>query len=195
MESAERLHAKRTLTKHSPCRYAVNNGFQYQLQLSRINQLRLGDWLQTMGSFVTSAINHLRYATMKSLIYGILLASALAAPALSLAQSNAPVTRAQVDAELKQLEAAGYRPGSTTITIRLTSSRHRNVSTRSTARQRDTEAQCPPRVRPDVRPPYRPLTRGPSSATARPGAVCEAWTILMHVGSHASVESSARLHL
>jgi len=65
-----------------------------------------------MGSFVTSAINHLRYATMKSLIYGILLASALAAPALSLAQSNAPVTRAQVDAELKQLEAAGYRPGS-----------------------------------------------------------------------------------
>ncbi|TCK32748.1 uncharacterized protein DUF4148 [Paraburkholderia sp. BL8N3] len=49
---------------------------------------------------------------MKSAIYGILLASALAAPTLSLAQSNAPVSRAQVNAELKQLEAAGYRPGS-----------------------------------------------------------------------------------
>ena len=38
------------------------------------------------------------------------LAIALVTPALSLAQeSNAPVTRAQVRAELVQLEAAGYK--------------------------------------------------------------------------------------
>jgi hypothetical protein len=35
----------------------------------------------------------------------------LAAPVASFAQSNQPVTRAQVRAELVQLEKAGYQPG------------------------------------------------------------------------------------
>ena len=38
------------------------------------------------------------------------LAALAAAPVLSFAQSNQPVTRAQVRAELVQLEQAGYRP-------------------------------------------------------------------------------------
>ncbi|SDB86966.1 DUF4148 domain-containing protein [Paraburkholderia lycopersici] len=49
---------------------------------------------------------------MKNLIATALAATVLAAPALSFAQANqAPVTRAQVRAELVQLEKAGYRPG------------------------------------------------------------------------------------
>ncbi|WP_048987252.1 DUF4148 domain-containing protein [Burkholderia cenocepacia] len=49
---------------------------------------------------------------MKSLIYAAVAASALAVPLMSFAQqSNGPVTRAQVRAELIQLEQAGYRPG------------------------------------------------------------------------------------
>jgi hypothetical protein len=38
------------------------------------------------------------------------LAALAAAPVVSFAQSNEPVTRAQVRAELVQLEQAGYRP-------------------------------------------------------------------------------------
>jgi hypothetical protein len=49
---------------------------------------------------------------IKSLVSTVALASALAAPAVSFAQqSNGPVTRAQVRAELVQLEKAGYQPG------------------------------------------------------------------------------------
>jgi hypothetical protein len=48
---------------------------------------------------------------MKSLIQAVVVAAALAAPVLSFAQSNAPVTRAQVRTDLVQLEKAGYRPG------------------------------------------------------------------------------------
>src|SRR5258707_14748981 len=49
---------------------------------------------------------------IKSLVSAVALASALAAPAVSFAQqSNGPVTRAQVRAELVQLEKAGYQPG------------------------------------------------------------------------------------
>jgi Domain of unknown function (DUF4148) len=47
----------------------------------------------------------------KSLVSAVALASALAVPAVSFAQqSNGPVTRAQVRAELVQLEKAGWRP-------------------------------------------------------------------------------------
>ena len=46
---------------------------------------------------------------IKSLVSTVALASALAAPAVSFAQqSNGPVTRAQVRAELVQLEKGGY---------------------------------------------------------------------------------------
>jgi hypothetical protein len=48
---------------------------------------------------------------MKSLIQSVLVAAALVAPVAVFAQSNAPVTRAQVRAELVQLEKAGYHPG------------------------------------------------------------------------------------
>lgn len=48
---------------------------------------------------------------MKNLIAAALAATVLAAPALSFAQAEqAPVTRAQVRAELVQLEKAGYCP-------------------------------------------------------------------------------------
>ena len=47
---------------------------------------------------------------MKSLIQAVVVAAALVAPVASFAQSNAPVTRAQVRAELAQLEKAGYNP-------------------------------------------------------------------------------------
>lgn len=48
---------------------------------------------------------------MKSLIQAVVVAAVLAAPVASFAQSNQPVTRAQVRAELIQLEKAGYEPG------------------------------------------------------------------------------------
>ncbi|MBP0592532.1 DUF4148 domain-containing protein [Paraburkholderia sp. LEh10] len=47
---------------------------------------------------------------MKSLIKAVAIAAVLAAPIASFAQSNQPVTRAQVRAELVQLEKAGYNP-------------------------------------------------------------------------------------
>jgi opacity protein-like surface antigen len=48
---------------------------------------------------------------MKSLIQAVVIAAVLAAPVAAFAQSNQPVTRAQVRAELIQLEKAGYHPG------------------------------------------------------------------------------------
>ena len=46
----------------------------------------------------------------KFLISALVISSALAAPAFAFAQSNGPITRAQVKAELVQLEKAGYSP-------------------------------------------------------------------------------------
>jgi hypothetical protein len=53
---------------------------------------------------------------MKSLINAVALALVLAAPVASFAQSSQPETRAQVRAELVQLEKAGYRPSADKIT-------------------------------------------------------------------------------
>lgn len=50
---------------------------------------------------------------MKSLVHAVAVAVAavvITVPVASFAQSNAPVTRAQVRAELVQLEKAGYSP-------------------------------------------------------------------------------------
>jgi hypothetical protein len=47
---------------------------------------------------------------VKHLIQAVVVAAALAAPVAVFAQSNQPVTRAQVRAELIQLEKAGYNP-------------------------------------------------------------------------------------
>ena len=47
---------------------------------------------------------------MKSLIKAVWLIAVIAAPVASFAQSNQPVTRAQVNADLIQVESAGYNP-------------------------------------------------------------------------------------
>ncbi|AJZ63983.1 DUF4148 domain-containing protein [Paraburkholderia fungorum] len=47
---------------------------------------------------------------MKSLISAVVVAAALVAPVASFAQSNQPLTRAEVRAQLVQLEKAGYNP-------------------------------------------------------------------------------------
>ncbi|MFM0504480.1 DUF4148 domain-containing protein [Paraburkholderia caffeinilytica] len=48
---------------------------------------------------------------MKSLIKAVAVALVLAAPVASFAQSNQPLTRAEVRAQLIQLEQAGFHPG------------------------------------------------------------------------------------
>ena len=47
---------------------------------------------------------------MKSLLIAVVTASVFAAPVVALAQSNGPLTRAQVRDEIVQLEKAGYNP-------------------------------------------------------------------------------------
>ncbi|HEY1996292.1 DUF4148 domain-containing protein [Paraburkholderia sp.] len=47
---------------------------------------------------------------MKLLIQAVAIAAVLAAPVASFAQSNQPLTRAEVRAQLVQLEKAGYSP-------------------------------------------------------------------------------------
>ncbi|MEX3935370.1 DUF4148 domain-containing protein [Paraburkholderia phymatum] len=46
------------------------------------------------------------------LVQSLFVAALIAAPAISFAQSNQPLTRAQVRAELVQLQQAGYDPAS-----------------------------------------------------------------------------------
>jgi Domain of unknown function (DUF4148) len=59
-----------------------------------------------------TTIQFRRQFTMKTLIYAALVAGALAAPALSFAQeATAPMTRAEVHADLVRVEQAGYSPG------------------------------------------------------------------------------------
>lgn len=47
---------------------------------------------------------------MKSLIKAVAIAATLAIPAVSFAQSNQPLTRAQVRQELIEINHAGYNP-------------------------------------------------------------------------------------
>jgi hypothetical protein len=49
---------------------------------------------------------------LMKLVQSLIVAALIAAPAVSFAQSNQPVTRAQVRAELVQLQQAGYNPAS-----------------------------------------------------------------------------------
>ncbi|MBP0590918.1 DUF4148 domain-containing protein [Paraburkholderia sp. LEh10] len=53
---------------------------------------------------------------MKSLIKAVAVAAVLAVPVMSFAQSSQPVTRAQVRAELVQLEKTGYVPSNSNDT-------------------------------------------------------------------------------
>ena len=48
---------------------------------------------------------------MKSLIQAVVVAAALAAPVAAFAQADQPLTRAEVRAQLVQVEQAGYHPG------------------------------------------------------------------------------------
>jgi hypothetical protein len=48
----------------------------------------------------------------KALVSAFIVASALIAPAFASAQTNEPLTRTEVKAQLVQLEAAGYKPSS-----------------------------------------------------------------------------------
>ena len=52
---------------------------------------------------------------MKSLISAVVVAAALVAPVASFAQSNQPLTRAEVRAQLVQLEKAGYNPATANV--------------------------------------------------------------------------------
>ena len=47
---------------------------------------------------------------IKSLMHAVVIASALAAPAVVLAQDNTQVTRSAVKSDLRQMEQAGYNP-------------------------------------------------------------------------------------
>ncbi|AFQ52076.1 DUF4148 domain-containing protein [Burkholderia cepacia] len=47
---------------------------------------------------------------MKRLIHAVAIALAVSAPLAALAQSNPPLTRAQVHAEVKALKQAGFQP-------------------------------------------------------------------------------------
>jgi hypothetical protein len=49
--------------------------------------------------------------SMKSLIQAVAVAAVLAVPAVSFAQQQAPLTRAQVRAELVELQKVGYHVG------------------------------------------------------------------------------------
>jgi Domain of unknown function (DUF4148) len=62
------------------------------------------------GLAVSARTSNKEIAIMKSLIYAVPVAAVFAAPVVSFAQSNEPVTRAQVLAELVELEQVGYDP-------------------------------------------------------------------------------------
>jgi hypothetical protein len=62
------------------------------------------------GLATTARTSNKEIAIMKSLIYAVLAAAVFAAPIVSFAQSNEPVPRAQVRAELVALEQVGYDP-------------------------------------------------------------------------------------
>lgn len=60
---------------------------------------------------VNAAVTLSKGNIMKALLHCLLISCALSAPALAFAQANnAPVTRAEVRADLVRLEQAGYRP-------------------------------------------------------------------------------------
>jgi hypothetical protein len=62
------------------------------------------------GLAISASTSNEEVAIMKSLVYAVSAAAVFAAPVVSFAQSNEPVTRAQVQAELSELEQVGYDP-------------------------------------------------------------------------------------
>lgn len=70
---------------------------------------RLARRMRELG---TSACNRQKEVIVKSVIYAVVATSAFAVsvPAFAQSDTQAPLTRAQVRAELQQLEQAGYSP-------------------------------------------------------------------------------------
>jgi hypothetical protein len=60
---------------------------------------------------VFAAINSLEVQIMK-LVQSLIVAAVVAIPALSFAQSNQPLTRADIRAQLVELQRVGYNPAS-----------------------------------------------------------------------------------
>ncbi|PCE22904.1 hypothetical protein BWP39_24795 [Paraburkholderia acidicola] len=76
---------------------------------------------------------------MKSLFPALVVATLLAAPVASFAQSNQPLTRAEVRAQLVQLEKAGYNPvGDQTDYPNNIQAAQRRVDEQSAVAQADT---------------------------------------------------------
>jgi hypothetical protein len=79
---------------------------------------------------------------MKTLACIALVLGTLAAPASGFAQSNTPLTRAQVRADLVRVERAGYNPAPETILgIRRTSRQPKRRSPRSSRRRAASAAR------------------------------------------------------
>jgi Domain of unknown function (DUF4148) len=82
----------------------LQNGFNASLLLP-------GDAVTALVMRLEPAFTSQEVSIMKAL-FAVLAVSVLAAPAVSFAQStHDPITRAEVRADLVQLEKAGYRPG------------------------------------------------------------------------------------
>jgi Domain of unknown function (DUF4148) len=82
---------------------------------------------------------------MKSLIKAVTLAVVLAAPVVAFAQSEQPLTRAEVKAQLKQLEDAGYNPAVATDAVYPADvqAAEARVAARNAAAQADTTGYGP----------------------------------------------------
>jgi hypothetical protein len=91
---------------------------------------------------------------MKALIKAAVVAAVLAAPVVSFAQSNEPLTRAQVREELVQLQKAGYSP----LDDRNSYPEHIQAAEARIAAQNGTTP---------VNNGYGPATKGSSQAGAR----------------------------
>jgi Domain of unknown function (DUF4148) len=111
---------------------------------------------------------------MKSLIKAVVLATVLAAPVVSFAQSSQGVTRAQVRAELIQLEKAGYNPATANDT---TYPEDLQAAERRIQAQQQAVAQTPAvKQAPTADTGYGAATSGSSQGGARepinqPGSV------------------------
>jgi hypothetical protein len=89
------------------CARTVISFLKYLPQHSTL--LDFSHWLQT-NRFAALLKQSSEVLIMKSLIKAVAIALVLAAPVASFAQSNQPLTRAEVRAQLIQIEKAGYNP-------------------------------------------------------------------------------------
>jgi hypothetical protein len=105
--------AKDRLLRHKPDTSAGSNASTLEIELQATTQIPIGlRFVAPISGRLSGCIElTLEVLIMKSLVQAVVVAAALVAPLASFAQSNQPLTRAQVRAELVQLEKAGYSPG------------------------------------------------------------------------------------